>query len=241
MQRKNSPQYVINSYQKRSKVGPIILWAIAGIIFGAGIVLLVLWFAGGSGGSFDPVARVKGLFASATPTATETFTPTPTVPISTPTMTPTETETPTPTLTPTPEGPQMYTVEEGDNCWSIAVDKFGVDFELFMMINNMTACNIGIGDQVVIPARDQEKPTMTPIPLDQYTVGQQIEYTVEMNDTYPAIASKFNTTLDSMEKLNNIEDITAYPRFGDILTIAVNLVTPTPSPVPTYTAVPDEG
>ncbi len=241
MQRKNSPQYVINSYQKRSKVGPIILWAIAGIIFGAGIVLLVLWFAGDSGGSFDPVARVKGLFASATPTATETFTPTPTVPTSTPTMTPTETETPTPTLTPTPEGPQMYTVEEGDNCWSIAVDKFGVDFELFMMINNMTACNIGIGDQVVIPARDQEKPTMTPIPLDQYTVGQQIEYTVEMNDTYPAIASKFNTTLDSMEKLNNIEDITAYPRFGDILTIAVNLVTPTPSPVPTYTAVPDEG
>ena len=241
MQRKNSPQYVINSYQKRSKIGPIILWAIAGIIFGAGIVLLVLWFAGGSGGSFDPVARVKGLFASATPTATETFTPTPTVPTSTPTMTPTETETPTPTLTPTPEGPQMYTVEEGDNCWSIAVDKFGVDFELFMMINNMTACNIGIGDQVVIPARDQEKPTMTPIPLDQYTVGQQIEYTVEMNDTYPAIASKFNTTLDSMEKLNNIEDITAYPRFGDILTIAVNLVTPTPSPVPTYTAVPDEG
>ena len=241
MQRKNSPQYVINSYQKKSKVGPIILWAIAGIIFGAGIVLLVLWFAGGSGGSFDPVARVKGLFASPTPTATETFTPTPTVPTSTPTMTPTETETPTPTLTPTPEGPQMYTVEEGDNCWSIAVDKFGVDFELFMMINNMTACNIGIGDQVVIPARDQEKPTMTPIPLDQYTVGQQIEYTVEMNDTYPAIASKFNTTLDSMEKLNNIEDITAYPRFGDILTIAVNLVTPTPSPVPTYTAVPDEG
>ena len=43
MQRKNSPQYVINSYQKKSKVGPIILWAIAGIIFGAGIVLLVLW------------------------------------------------------------------------------------------------------------------------------------------------------------------------------------------------------
>ena len=135
----------------------------------------------------------------------------------------------------------MYTVEEGDNCWSIAVDKFGVDFELFMMINNMTACNIGIGDQVVIPARDQEKPTMTPIPLDQYTVGQQIEYTVEMNDTYPAIAAKFNTTLDSMQKLNDIEDITLYPNFGDILTIAVNLVTPTPSPVPTYTGVPDEG
>lgn len=239
MQRKNSPQYVINSYQKKSKAGPIILWGIGGIIFGAGIVLLVLGFAGNGGGTFDPVGRVKGLFASATPTPTETFTPTPTVPTATPTMTPTETETPTPTATPTPEGPQMYTVEEGDNCWSIAVDKFGVDFELFMMINNMTACNIGIGDQVVIPSRDQEKPTMTPIPLEKYTVGQQIEYTVEMNDTYPGIAAKFNSTLDSMERLNNIEDITAYPRFGDVLTIAVNLVTPTPSPVPTYTEVPE--
>lgn len=239
MQRKNSPQYVINSYQKKSRIGPIILWAIAGIIFGAGIVLLVLWFTGG-GGSFN-FSAITNIFASATPTPTETFTPTPTVPTATPTMTPTETETPTPTLTPTPEGPQIYVVEEGDNCWSIAVDKFGVDFELFMMINNMTACNISIGQEVIIPARDQEKPTMTPIPLENYTVGQQIEYIVEMNDTYPAIASKFNTSLDSIQKLNEIEDITAYPRFGDVLTIAVNLVTPTPSPVPTYTEVPSEG
>ena len=230
---------MINSYQKKSRIGPIILWAIAGIIFGAGIVLLVLWFTGG-GGSFN-FSAITNLFASATPTPTETFTPTPTVPTATPTMTPTETETPTPTLTPTPEGPQIYVVEEGDNCWSIAVDKFGVDFELFMMINNMTACNISIGQEVIIPARDQEKPTMTPIPLENYTVGQQIEYIVEMNDTYPAIASKFNTTLDSMQRLNEIEDITAYPRFGDVLTIAVNLVTPTPSPVPTYTEVPSEG
>ena len=231
---------MINSYQKRSRLGPILLWGIAGIIFGAGIVLLVLWFSSEGGGSFN-IGSLGSIFASDTPTPTETFTPTPTVPTATPTMTPTETETPTPTLTPTPEGPQMYTVEEGDNCWSIAVDKFGVDFELFMMINNMTSCNINIGDQVVIPARDQEKPTMTPIPLDQYTVGQQIEYPVEMNDTYPGIASKFNTTLDSIQRLNEIEDITNYPRYGDVLIIAVNLVTPTPSPVPTYTEVPSEG
>lgn len=239
MQRKNSPQYVINSYQKKSRIGPIILCAIAGIIFGAGIVLLVLWFTGG-GGSFN-FSAITNIFASATPTPTETFTPTPTVPTATPTMTPTETETPTPTLTPTPEGPQIYVVEEGDNCWSIAVDKFGVDFELFMMINNMTACNISIGQEVIIPARDQEKPTMTPIPLENYTVGQQIEYIVEMNDSYQAIASKFNTTLESIQRLNEIEDMTGFPTYGDILTIAVNLVTPTPSPVPTYTEVPSEG
>ena len=98
---KNSPQYVINSYQRKSRLGSYLLWGIAGLIFGAGVLLLVLWFTGG-GGSLN----IGSLFASATPTPTETFTPSPTVPTNTPTMTPTETETPTPTLTPTPEGPQ---------------------------------------------------------------------------------------------------------------------------------------
>ena len=236
MQRKNSPQYVINSYQKKSKIGPIILWGIAGIIFGAGIVLLVLWFTGGNGGSFS----IGSLFASATPTATETFTPTPTVPTSTPTMTPTETETPTPTLTPTPTGPQIYVVQEGDNCWSI-ITEFDVPLDLFLAINNLPAsCPINIGDEVIIPAADQEMPTSTPIPLEQYTVGQQIEYEVQVNDSYNGIASKFNTTLDSIQRLNDIEDMTNFPTFGQTLIIAVNLVTPTPSPVPTYTEVPSE-
>lgn len=234
---KNSPQYVINSYQRKSRLGTYLLWGIAGIIFGAGILLLVLWFTGG-GGSFN----IGSLFASATPTPTETFTPTPTVPTNTPTMTPTETETPTPTLTPTPEGPQMYTVQEGDTCWNIAVD-FGVNFELFMTINNfsLNECPIGPGDQVVIPGADTEMPTATPIPLEQYTTGQRIEYIVEMNDSYQGIASKFNTTLDSLSKLNDIEDVTDFPQIGQVLQIAVNLVTPTPTPVPTYTEVPAEG
>ena len=236
MQRKNSPQYVINSYQKKSRAGSIILWCIAGIIFGAGIVLLVLWFTGG-GGSFS----LGSIFASATPTATETFTPTPTVPTSTPTMTPTETETPTPTLTPTPEGPQIYVVQEGDNCWTI-ISEFGVPLDLFLAINNLpSSCPLNIGDEVVIPSADMEMPTSTPIPLGQYTSGQQIEYTVEVNDDYQSIASKFNTTLESLQRLNDIEDITDFPQFGQTLIIAVNLVTPTPTPVPTYTEVPSEG
>ena len=226
---KNSPQYVINSYQRKSRLGSYLLWGIAGIIFGAGVLLLVLWFTGG-GGSLN----IGSLFASATPTPTETFTPSPTVPTNTPTMTPTETETPTPTLTPTPEGPQMYTVQEGDTCWN---------FELFMTINNfsLNECPIGPGDQVVIPGSDTEMPTATPIPLEQYTTGQRIEYIVEMNDSYQGIASKFNTTLDSLSKLNDIEDITDFPQIGQLLQIAVNLVTPTPTPVPTYTEVPAEG
>ena len=71
---KNSPQYVINSYQRKSKLGGILLGIIAGIIFGAGILLLILWFTGG-GGSFN-LGSLGSLFVSATPTPTETFTAT---------------------------------------------------------------------------------------------------------------------------------------------------------------------
>ncbi len=238
MQRKNSPQYVINSYQRKSRFVPFLIWGIAGIIFGAGILLLILWFRGG-GGSFN-IGSLGSIFASATPTATETFTPTPTVPTNTPTMTPTETETPTPTLTPTPEGPQIYVVQEGDNCWSIIQD-FGVPLDLFLAINNLpSTCPLNIGDEVVIPGADQEMPTSTPIPLEQYVSGTRIEYIVEVNDSYNGIASKFNTTLESIQRLNDIEDITTFPQFGQVLQIAVNLVTPTPTPVPTYTEVPAE-
>ena len=100
---------------------------------------------------------------------------------------------------------------------------------LILAINNLPlSCPIVIGQELVIPAPDMEMPTATPIPLDQYTIGQQIEYTVEINDTYPGIAAKFNTTLDSIQRLNDIEDMSSFPTFGQTLIIAVNLVTPTP-------------
>ena len=140
-----------------------------------------------------------------------------------------------PTETPEPGGPTTYVVEDGDTCWGIAVDKFGVNFELFMMVNGLTACNIGIGDEVIIPGADQQMPTMTPIPLDQYAMGQQIQYVVEMNDSYNDIASKFNTTLVSIQQLNNVNAYSGFPQYGQVLTIAVNLVTPTPLPEPTAT------
>lgn len=236
MARKSSPQYNITSYQKKSNFLPFLIWAIAAIIFGCGVVLLVVSLTGNNGGG----SVLGNLFPSATPTATETFTPTPTVPTSTPTMTATATETPLPTNTPTPEGPQTYTIQEGDNCYSI-ISEFGVGLDIFLAINNLDAnCWISPGQEVVIPAPGQELPTETPFPLDEYTSGQQIEYTVQTNDTYYTIASKFNTTLASIAKLNNIENIeeNIFPQIGMPLTIKVNLVTPTPTAVPTYTEVP---
>lgn len=134
-----------------------------------------------------------------------------------------------------PSGPTTYTVQDGDTCWGIAVDKFGVNFELFMQVNGMTACDIKIGDEVVIPGADQQVATSTPIPLDQYTTGQIVAYTVEMNDSYNDIAAKFNSTLDSIQRLNNVNVYTGFPQFGQVLQIEVNLITPTPLPEATAT------
>ena len=97
-----------------------------------------------------------------------------------------------------------------------------------MQVNGMVDCNIGIGQEVIIPGADQQVATSTPIPLDQYTVGQVVAYTVEMNDSYNDIAAKFNTTLDSIQRMNNVNVYTTFPRYGQVLQIEVNLVTPTP-------------
>lgn len=136
--------------------------------------------------------------------------------------------------TPEPSGPRTYTVRDGDTCWGIAVNN-GVNFELFMQVNGMVDCNIGIGDEVIIPGADQQVATSTPFPLDQYTTGQVVAYTVEMNDSYNDIAAKFNTTLDSIQRLNNVNVYTTFPQYGQVLQIEVNMVTPTPLPEPTAT------
>lgn len=234
MAKKNSPQYVINSYQKKQRVLPFVIWIIGAIIIALGILLLVLWFSGGEG------SPLSGLFASKTPTATETLTPTPTVPTSTPTITPTITLTPTPTLSPTPEGPQLYTVEEGDNCWYVAVEKFGVGIDLFLAINGFTMnnCSLSPGQEVIIPGPNTKLPTNTPIALEQFTSGQQITYEIELNDSLREIASKFNSTIQSIMDLNDLKDENAPLTAGTNILIAVNIVTPTPTPVSTSTPLP---
>ncbi|MBQ6482661.1 MAG: LysM peptidoglycan-binding domain-containing protein [Anaerolineaceae bacterium] len=144
------------------------------------------------------------------------------------------------TMVPTaqPSGPTTYTVQDGDTCWGIAVDRFGVNFELFMQVNGMVDCNIGIGDEVIIPGAEQQVATSTPIPLDQYSTGQVVSYIVEMNDSYNDIAAKFGTTLESIQRLNNVNVYTTFPQYGQVLQIEVNLVTPTPLPEVTATPIP---
>lgn len=227
MSGKNSPQSVIESYRKRQRMMPFITWGLAGLLVLMGIILLVVWFSGGSGMQI-------ALFTSPTPTATETLTPTPVPPTATVTVTPTVTETPTPTLTSTPSGPFEYTVQSGDTCFDLAV-KYDVDLLVLLALNNFPAgqCPIREGDKILIPAPNQALPTETPLPTG-LPRGTRVEYVVKTGDTLDFIASIFNTTVEDIMQQNKITDKNKI-NVGQTLIIRVNLVTPTATRPPTLT------
>jgi LysM repeat protein len=227
MNEKDNPQNVINKFARRQKLMPYLLGGLAGLLALVGIFIIISVVTG-SGNPF------KSIFATKTPTPTLTFTPTATVPSSTPTMTPTITETPTPTVTETPSGPQLYEVKEGDSCYALA-ETFGVDFLVLMQINNFPAndCPIVPGDEIYIPAPGQQLPTATPLPTG-LPFGTEIEYTIQPGDTLAGIAERFNSTLDDILRLNKIDDENAIEA-GQIIKVRINLVTQTPTFVPTST------
>jgi len=241
---KKEAKNVISSYRKKQKRGPYIIGGIAILLAIAGIVLLIIYLAGGSNG-----IQIS-LFSSRTPTPTETATPTPVTPTSTSTNTPTVTSTATQTLTSTPSAPFEYEVQEGDNCTTIA-EQFEVDVEVLLVLNNLTAgCFITVGQTILIPAPDQELPTATPLPTD-IRPGTEIEYRVRTGDSLFTLAEQFNTTVDAIIEAtndyrveNDLEEIEDNNDIfvGDILIIPVNTVTPVPTststPQPTETPEP---
>ena len=225
---RQSPQNVMDSYQKKKPFLPIFLAILAALLVIIGIVIIVLWI---TGGGFS-----MKLF-SKEPTATSTMPPTP-VMSATPTFIPTESPTPTVTISPTPSGPFEYEVEENDTCYDIAL-KFEVDLETLLAINNFEdgTCPIYPGEKIKVPSPDQTLPTATPIP-DDIESGSEIVYSVQSGDSLASIASEFNSTIDDIIARNTgkFEDEETYSlSIGMQLTVRVNIVTPTPTFAPTST------
>jgi LysM repeat protein len=221
-----SPQSVIDSYKKRQKLIPYLFSGLAIVLVVLGIIIVVMFFSSKGGGS---------LFPTKIPTVTETATPTATMPSPTASITPTETLTPTPTTSPTASGPQEYVVKDGDNCSAIATT-FNVDLAVLLAINNLDyKCSIFPGMKIIIPAPGQKMQTYTPLPSD-LPAGTIITYPVQMGDTLTSIASKFNSTVDSILKRNAtvIKDPNNIP-VGVQLSIIIKLVTPTKTLAPTST------
>ncbi len=229
MNNSDTPQSVIEKFEKRRKQMPFVLGILAGVLALIGIFIIIAVVSG----SKKPFS---GLFSTKTPTATSTFTPTATVPTPTASNTPIPTETSTPTLTATASGPQIYEVKADDNCFSLA-EQFNVDIAVLLTINNFPngTCPIIPGQKIIIPAPGQKLPTPTPVPSD-LPRGTVIEYTIQVGDSLALIASYFNSTVDDIIDKNGITDLNLiYP--GQVLKVRVNLVTPTVTRQATSTLV----
>jgi LysM repeat protein len=222
--RKN-PQDLMKPYpHKQRKFMPTIIGILAGLLVVIGIVIIVLWLTGG-GFNLNIFKRK--------PTPTSTLPPTPVL-SPTPSLPPTETLEPTETVAPTPSGPFEYEVQEFDNCWEIA-NRFDVELDALLVINNFEGgtCPIYAGQIITVPAPGTTLPTTTPVP-DDLAKGTKISYTVKTGDSLLTIASEFNSTVEDIIALNDFDDPNNIAP-GSIITVRVNLVTPTPTFAPTST------
>lgn len=83
-----------------------------------------------------------------------------------------------------------YIVQKGDTLYAIA-RKYGVTVNDLMSINNLNSSLLSIGQQLVIPNSNQNAN------LDNY-------YIVKSGDTLYGIAKKYNTTVDNLKVINNL-------------------------------------
>jgi LysM repeat protein len=234
MSDKDKPTEIIDAYRKqqaRSQKWPkIIFWSFVVIVFIA-TAGVVYWFSRGK----TPEISLPFL-ATETLTATVTQTASPLPPTATssptPTDTPLPTDTATITLTPTHSGPFIYTVEEGDTLFGLA-ERFALDILVLIEANQerlgLDPQNpiIKVGDELLIPPPGTELATPTPLP-EGLPRGTRIEYMVQSGDTLALIADEFNSTVEDILEVNEIEDPNAI-YVGQILVVRVNLVTPVPT------------
>jgi len=84
----------------------------------------------------------------------------------------------------------IYTVKNGDSLYSIA-KKYNVSVENLKAANNLQNNLITVGQKLVIPGFTESE-------------GSNITYVVQKGDSLYSIASKYNTTVDEIKRLNNL-------------------------------------
>ncbi len=115
---------------------------------------------------------------------------------------------PTTTTQPTEEY-KIYTVQSGDSLYQIA-NKNNTTVSKLLDFNNLSSTSLKIGQQIKIPITAAE------------TGGDYINYTVKSGDSLYQIASKYNTTVDTLKSLNSLN--TTLLSVGQIIKIPITNV-----------------
>ncbi|MGN1352749.1 MAG: LysM peptidoglycan-binding domain-containing protein [Bacilli bacterium] len=84
-----------------------------------------------------------------------------------------------------------YTVKSGDSLYKIA-NNYNTTVDEIKKLNNLTSNNLQINQVLKIPTTSQQETT------------SYINYTVKSGDSLYKIANTYNTTVDSIKKLNNL-------------------------------------
>ncbi|MDY3802060.1 MAG: LysM peptidoglycan-binding domain-containing protein [Bacilli bacterium] len=82
----------------------------------------------------------------------------------------------------------LYIVKKGDTLYKIA-NTYNISVNELKKINNLTSDTLSIGQQLLVPIIEES----------DYTI-----YIVKKRDSLYSIAQKYNTTVDSIKKLNNL-------------------------------------
>ena len=92
----------------------------------------------------------------------------------------------------------IYTVKNGDNLYLIA-NKFNTSAEEIKNLNGLTSNNLTIGQELIIPKLKE-------IEIEKDDNNNFFYYVVKQQDNLYKIARTFNTTINAIKEINNLEN-----------------------------------
>lgn len=98
-----------------------------------------------------------------------------------------------------------YTVKKGDTLYSISKNQ-NIPIDTIIKLNNLTSSNLEIGQQLKLKS-------------DSNNSSNKNQYMVQRGDTLYSLALKYNTTVDKLRKLNNLNTNTL--TIGQILVLPI--------------------